>query len=94
MAAIVDADNKIDLQNLVVSLKKNLPAYAHPVFIRILPSMPVTTTFKMIKKDLQSEGFDVNKVKDKMYFLDPSTSTYVSLTPKLYDDIVNGKIRL
>lgn len=94
MAAIVDPDNKIDLQNLVVALKKNLPAYAHPVFIRILPTMPVTTTFKMIKKDLQVEGFDINKVKDRIYFLDSSTGTYVTLTPKIYDDIVNGRIRL
>ena len=34
MAAISDPDNHVDLESLLESLKKSLPSYARPVFIR------------------------------------------------------------
>lgn len=42
MASIVDPENKIDLSTLAAELKKELPAYARPIFIRILKEMPMT----------------------------------------------------
>lgn len=94
MAAIVDESNSLNLIELAKGLRKNLPAYACPVFLRIMPEVPLTGTFKLKKVDLQADGFNINKIKDKLYYYDPKASAYVPLTEKLYKDIMDGIIRL
>ena len=37
---------------------RTLPRYAAPLFVRLLPEMEVTGTFKLRKVTLQEEGFD------------------------------------
>jgi len=49
-------------------------------------------TFKLKKQDLQVEGFNPHHIKDHLYFL--MGGQYVPLTEKLYDDIINGRLRL
>lgn len=92
MAAISDPDKKLDLVKLAKGLKENLPVYARPLFLRILPETPLTSTFKLKKKELIEQGF--GESKDELFFLDQKTGEYVSLTQKLRDDIINGVIRL
>ncbi|XP_063833689.1 long-chain fatty acid transport protein 1-like [Ostrinia nubilalis] len=94
MAAIADPENKVDLASLAKGLKSSLPAYARPLFVRIMPEPPLTVTFKLKKKELMEQGFAINTHKDPLYFLDQKTWEYVPLTPKLYDEIVQGIIRL
>jgi hypothetical protein len=36
----------------------------------------------------------MERVQDPLYFLDPSTGTYVPLDETLYDQILTGKTRL
>ena len=43
MAAIVDEEHKIDLNALYHELEKALPAYARPLFIRILTKVDTTS---------------------------------------------------
>lgn len=93
MASIVDPDGKIDFVHLTAGIKANLPAYARPVFIRILPEVPMTGTFKLKKRDLQLEGYDVTKVNDPIYFVQPDGS-YKKFTEKDYNDVKNGRARL
>ncbi|XP_018407359.1 PREDICTED: long-chain fatty acid transport protein 4-like [Cyphomyrmex costatus] len=92
MAAIFDPENSLDLKGLVGKLKKVLPNYAIPRFIRILSELPMTGTFKLKKKDLQREAFDIKKVKDPIYFL--NNDTYIRMTDEYYNNIVEEKIRL
>ncbi|XP_029175797.1 long-chain fatty acid transport protein 4-like [Nylanderia fulva] len=92
MVAIYDAKNSVNLKQLGEELKKVLPSYARPRFVRILAELPMTGTFKLKKKDLQQEAFDIKKVKDPLYFL--NNDTYVKLTDKIYNDIIEEKIRL
>ncbi|CAH0550810.1 unnamed protein product [Brassicogethes aeneus] len=94
MVTIVDPDGTLSRENLYASLKKNLPLYAIPVFLRIAKSMDLTGTFKIKKKDLQDEGFDVNRIHDKLYIIDAKNSTYSPLTNEIYENIINGKLRL
>ncbi|KAF5290911.1 hypothetical protein FQR65_LT11493 [Abscondita terminalis] len=94
MAAIVDTDNSLDLKELAKGLKENLPSYAVPVFIRVMKSVPMTGTYKLKKTELQTDGYDLEKVKDQMYFYDNKSKTYVELTQQLYSDIVAGKISI
>jgi hypothetical protein len=47
----------------------------------------------MKKMDLQSDGFDPVKIKDKLYYWNTSQA-YESLTEEIYNQIQSGKIRL
>lgn len=95
MAAIVDPDNNLDLNQLAQGLKSRLPGYAIPLFLRVIDSLPMTGTFKLKKLDLQKEGYNYDQVKDhRLYFYDAKKSEYIPLTRLLYEDIVEKKLRL
>nr|CAD7418258.1 unnamed protein product [Timema poppensis] len=93
MAAILDPDESLNLRNLAESIKKCLPSYARPLFVRALQRVDVTGTYKLKKKELQNEGFDPTVIKDRLYYLSPS-GTYELLTEDVYNQIFSGKIRL
>ena len=58
------ADPVAAVSDLVAHCKKELPAYAIPVYLRILPRMNITMTFKHQKVTLRKEGVDPNVVQD------------------------------
>lgn len=93
MAAIVDPTNTLNIEKLSTGIKESLPLYARPLFLRVLSELPLTGTFKLKKRDLQLEGFDINKISDALYFLNPD-GIYRRFTEKDYDDVINGKARL
>jgi hypothetical protein len=74
-------------------LKKNLPSFAQPVFLRFRDSIAATSTFKQRKIELQKEGFDPAKVTDPLYARNDDGS-YQALTPELYASICEGKVQL
>ncbi|XP_060518623.1 long-chain fatty acid transport protein 4-like [Cylas formicarius] len=95
MAAIVDPQNTLDLDQLSKGVKSKLPAYAIPMFLRVLDSAPLTGTFKLKKVDLQREGYDVSLVKDhRLYFYNAKLASYSPLTGDVYADIISGKMKL
>ena len=69
-----------------------LPAYAQPVFLRLLPEFAVTGTFKYRKIDLVAEGFDPAKVRDPLYVR--GEAGYQKLTRPLHAKILAGEVRL
>lgn len=91
MAAILDTEHSLDLNELSDGLKTVLPTYARPQFIRLLRKVDMTGTFKLKKVDLQKDGYDPNKIDDSLYYL--QNGKYVKLDKAAYDDIVNGQIR-
>ncbi|XP_051168610.1 long-chain fatty acid transport protein 4-like [Leptopilina boulardi] len=93
MAAIYDPDKSLNLNNLAEGVQKSLPKYARPLFVRVLAQLPMTGTFKLKKKELQQDGFNVTNLKDPVYFLDTS-GTYVRLSESLYNEILSEKVRL
>ncbi|XP_073987987.1 long-chain fatty acid transport protein 4-like isoform X2 [Rhodnius prolixus] len=93
MAAIVDKENSINLNKLTDGIKKALPSYARPMFLRILNEVEMTGTYKMKKLDLQKEGFDPSLIRDKLYYSSPS-GCYEPLTQDVYTQLKTGKIRL
>lgn len=93
MAAIADKDNTLDISTVSDGLKKALPSYARPLFIRKLNQVELTGTYKLKKLDLQKEGFNVELIKDQMYYCN-SNGLYQELTLEAYNDILSGKIRL
>uniref|UniRef100_A0A9J8BZA1 Arachidonate--CoA ligase n=1 Tax=Cyprinus carpio carpio TaxID=630221 RepID=A0A9J8BZA1_CYPCA len=94
MAAIADPDHTTDLAKFSRDLEKALPPYARPVFLRFLPEVNKTGTFKFQKTDMRREGFDPSVVSDKLYFLDCTKGQYVELNVGLHRSIVSGKQKL
>lgn len=94
MAAVVDENNTIDLDLLLKGLKSNLPSYAIPLFLRVMKTVPLTTTYKLKKIELRTEGFNINQITDDVYFLDTKVGKFVKLTREFYSELMEGKIRL
>ncbi|XP_060863150.1 long-chain fatty acid transport protein 4-like isoform X1 [Metopolophium dirhodum] len=94
MVAIVDETSDLDLDKLSAGINKSLPAYARPLFLRVVKTpVSLTGTFKMKKNDVQNDGFDPTKVaEDPLYFNEGRK--FVPLTQELRDSIVNGEKRL
>ncbi len=90
-ALVVNAE--FDLAAFRADLRLRLPAYARPVFLRLLDSIESTGTFKPRKQDLIDAGFDPARIKDKLYFDDPQGQAYVPLDASLYAAITAGAIR-
>ncbi|XP_072015110.1 long-chain fatty acid transport protein 1-like [Amphiura filiformis] len=96
MAAIVDETGHLDLVSLNHSLKNSLPAYARPVFIRVMNQVNTTGTFKLVKTDLRKEAFNPKhlKPKEKLFFLDGKVGEYAPIDGAVYAAILSGSIRL
>jgi len=95
MAAITPhAGMSVDFAGLLAHLRRELPAYAVPVFLRVKAAMETTGTFKYQKSGLKNEGFDPAKVGgEALYVLLPGTSEYVALTDDIFASINAGQYR-
>jgi acyl-CoA synthetase (AMP-forming)/AMP-acid ligase II len=79
-----------DLAEFARYVAENLPGYQRPHFIRLQNDMRVTGTFKHQKVDYRREGYDPNRVRDPLYFLDGEH--YVPITEDLYRRIESGEV--
>ena len=93
MAALVTGPD-FDVGSLAGALAGNLPAYARPVFLRLLPELEITGTFKQRKVELVKDGFDPAAIADPLYWLDPASGRYERLTPDAYAAIAGGAVKL
>jgi acyl-CoA synthetase (AMP-forming)/AMP-acid ligase II len=71
-----------------------LPAYAVPVFLRCVPQLETTATFKTRKQALRDEGADPARIGDPLYVLLDRARGYEPLTPALWAELQAGKTRL
>ncbi len=90
--AALQTDAQFDLEGLKAHLEARLPDYARPLFLRLVPSLALTETFKQKKTDLARDGFDPGRIADPLY-ADPGDG-YVALDGTLYDRINSGLVRL
>jgi fatty-acyl-CoA synthase len=90
--AALEVEPGFDLAGFRAHCALRLPAYARPVFLRIVESLAVTETFKQKKQALALEGFDPAAITDPLY-ADCGTG-YVSLDAGVYARISSGLIRL
>lgn len=92
MAALV-VDDSFDIMAFGAHVATELPLYAQPLFVRILPAMDTTGTFKMRKMDLVADGYDPTKVKGPLFFHDPKRG-YVKITKAVFDKIAAGLVKV
>ncbi len=93
MAALVVGQG-FDLEALHRHAAASLPPYARPLFVRLLPALEATGTFKPRKQELARQGFDPAQTSDPLYFDDPRVGRYVALDPALHAAIAAGRIRV
>nr|QJU71804.1 long chain fatty acid transporter [Gambierdiscus pacificus] len=90
--AELQAREKLDaLQKLC---EKELPRYAQPLFLRFLPNMEVTGTFKHQKVQLREQGCDPTVVRDPLYWLSPGSKRYEKFEQSDFKALTNGVSRL
>jgi len=95
MAAVVLADGApFDGVAFHAYAARELPAYARPAFVRLVPEMDVTGTLKQRKIALAGDGYDVARVADPVFVRDDAARTYVPLTPAILAEIRSGRRRL
>jgi len=91
MAAIV-AKNSMDWNKFAEFALKNLPRYSVPIFIRKVPEVEITGTFKQRKVELVKEGMDPSTIKDELLWLDGHL--YKPFGADEYQRVVSGKAKL
>jgi len=92
MAALV-VDSTFDIAGLAAAMEADLPAYAQPMFVRLLPRLSTTGTFKVRKQDLVDENFAPERGRGPIYYKNP-TKGYVKLTKGAYEKLIAGELRL
>ena len=93
MAALVTT-SAFDLDAFGLRVDSELASYARPLFLRLLPEMEITGTFKHRKIDLVREGCDPARIADPLYFRDPEKGRYVPLDVGTFERIESGQIRI
>jgi fatty-acyl-CoA synthase len=92
MAAIVTGEG-FEFRAFAAHLARRLPAYAHPLFVRVSTELDSTETFKQKKQLLMREGFDPAKVRDPIYVRDTRDGEYRSLDAEAFAAIQRGAMR-
>ena len=95
MAAFVsETPERFDPKAFYAFAARSLPDYAVPAFLRLLPEVPMTATFKLRKVDLQRQGFDLAAHDDALYVRDDGAGSYVTWTRDREAELTDGRWRL
>jgi fatty-acyl-CoA synthase len=90
--AALEVETGFDLDAFRAHVAIRLPAYARPIFLRIVESLAITETFKQKKHGLAQDGFNPYASNDALYA--DNGQGYVSLDEALYARISSGLMRL
>lgn len=91
MAAVQLKDGKeFDGKALADAFHGHLPAYAVPLFVRVVPELAHTSTFKSQKVDLRKQGYG-SDIEDPLYVLAGRDEGYVPFYPEYPDEVTAGK---
>jgi citronellyl-CoA synthetase len=93
MAALKLAEgvDTLDLDSFSAHVNRELPPYARPVFLRILPELDTTGTFKLVKGELRKQAYDRAQVEDPLYVMKPGSGTYEPLKDDFAARIAAGE---
>ncbi len=92
MASLVTGP-EFDLPTFQAGVDATLAAYARPVFLRLLPQIETTGTFKYRKVDAVAEGYDPGRTADPLY-LREAGGDYRPLDAARHAALASGTLRL
>jgi fatty-acyl-CoA synthase len=81
---------EFDGKSLARAVYDELPAYALPLFVRVVKSLEHTTTFKSRKVELREQAYGPD-VKDPLYVLAGRDEGYVPYYDEYPDEVAAGK---
>ncbi|KHO22540.1 long-chain-acyl-CoA synthetase [Mycolicibacterium setense] len=91
MAAIQLKDGKeFDGKAIAEAFYDHLPAYAVPLFVRVVTELAHTSTFKSQKVDLRKQGYG-SDIDDPLYVLAGREEGYVPFYPEYPEEVTAGK---
>lgn len=94
MAALrLAAGASLDPQALAQYLDGQLPAYAAPLFIRLLSELETTGTFKYKKNDLKQVAYNPTQTNDPLLVRVPGAAQFQVLDQPLWARIEAGELR-
>ena len=85
---------RFNLGHFRITVAQRLPAYARLAFLRLLPRLETTSTFKPIIRQLVETGFNPALVADPLYVDSAAARAYVALDPATYAALLSGDIRI
>lgn len=81
---------EFDGKSLANTVYSELPAYALPLFVRVVESLEHTTTFKSRKVDLRKQAYG-SDIEDPLYVLAGREEGYVPYYDEYPDEVAGGK---
>jgi fatty-acyl-CoA synthase len=81
---------EFDGKSLAKSVYGELPAYALPLFVRVVESLEHTTTFKSRKVELRNQAYG-SDIKDPLYVLSGRDEGYVPYYDEYPEEVSAGK---
>jgi citronellyl-CoA synthetase len=92
MAAIkLKPTSKFEPKEFTKFIVNRVPKYSIPIFLRVQTELELTGTLKLRKINLRKQGYDVDQVKDPIYFWIASLQSYQLLDQDEYSEIMAGK---
>jgi acyl-CoA synthetase (AMP-forming)/AMP-acid ligase II len=92
-AIVLASSTTVELSGLAKDLRSTLPAFATPLFIRVVEDLQLTGNMKHQKNLLREEGVDPERTSgDKIFWL--QDNKYVDFTPQDWNDIVCHRVTL
>lgn len=83
---------QFDISSFSSLVKKKVPPYAQPLFLRVIKEMDTTGTHKLKKGELKEEAFHLGKTSnDKVYVLKPGSKEYCELDQDFYQQVMDKK---
>ncbi len=90
---IIEQGRRFDPSEFYQHIKRKLPDYAVPLFVRLSQYHETTTTFKVKKTELKKESFRQAHPEDTIFVLIDRALGYEPLNAKILADIESGNIR-
>lgn len=89
-AIVLPEDTAFQREDVTAHITASLPSYAWPLFLRVVPSLEHTSTFKSRKVELREQGFtDVGE--DPVFVLTDNERGYVPIYDGYLDDVAAGR---
>lgn len=85
--------DQLDVNTFSKYVAQNLPHFARPIFVRVQTNLETTSTFKVVKKELRADGYDIDKIADPVYVLKKGSVTYEPLDREYLNAIQQGNAK-
>ncbi|MBF6620057.1 MAG: long-chain-acyl-CoA synthetase [Patulibacter sp.] len=88
------ADAEFDGQDVAQHVLDTLPAYAVPLFVRLIEEVEQTSTFKSRKVELRNEAYSPEQVSDPLFVLGGRDAGYIPHYDDYARDVASSAVRV